>query len=71
MATSPEIRASKPISEFTEEDWAAFDQYIETPFFWETWQRFKAWRKRRALARRVADGDAVAASEVDAGDGSV
>lgn len=71
MKMSPKIPASKPVSEYTEEDWATLDQYIEVPFFWETRQRLRAWRARRALGRREADGGAVPAGEVDAGDGSV
>ncbi len=71
MTTSREIRDAKPVSEFTDEDFAAYDFPIEVPFFWGTRQRFKAWRKRRALAKRVAGGDALAAREVAEGDGSV
>jgi hypothetical protein len=59
----------KPIAEYTDEDLAAYDRHIEVPFFWFTRQRFKAWRTRRALARRVADGDAVAPGEVAERDG--
>lgn len=62
-------QALKPVSESTEEDLAAYDQHLELSFFWHTRQRFKAWRKRRALARRMANGDAVAAGEITERDG--
>jgi hypothetical protein len=71
MTTSREIRDAKPVSEFTEEDFAAYDQYIEVPFFWGTYQRVKAWRKRRALAKHAADGDPLAAGEVAEGDSTI
>jgi hypothetical protein len=64
MTTSRKIRASKPLSEYTEEDIAAFDQFIEVPFFWGTRERIRIWRKRRALTRRAAQGDALAAREL-------
>jgi hypothetical protein len=61
----------KPVSEFTEEDLAEYDFHLEVPFFYATRQRLKAWRKRRALAKHAADGDALAAGEIAEGDGSV
>lgn len=71
MTDGPSPTNLKPVSEFTEEDLAVYDQHLEVSFFWGTRQRFKAWRERRALARSVAEGDAVAAGEIDPGDGSV
>jgi hypothetical protein len=71
MSTSRLERASKPVSEFTEEDLAAYDFHLEVPYFHETRKRFKAWRAKRASSRRAAHGDPVAAGEVGQGPGSV
>jgi hypothetical protein len=64
-------RIHKSVFEYTEADIAELDQPLVVPFFYETRKRFKAWRKRRALARRAAAGDPVAAREIAEGDGVV